>query len=194
MTRLGQWLGIAALTLSATAHGQDAYLAKQLSNPVASLISVPFQFNYDRGFGPDDGHRAFVNIQPVVPITLNDDWNLILRTILPVITQHDIAGGSGTQSGLGDITESLFLSPTKPGSSGGAGPVFLIPIATDDLPGSDNWGAGPTAVVLKQNGPWTYGMLANHVSFAGPDRRADISSTFCRSSSPTQQRMLRDLG
>lgn len=171
----------AVLASAAAAHADDTDLAKQLNNPVAALISVPFQFNYDRGFG-SDGYRAYVNVQPVVPITLNDDWNLISRTILPVITQHDIAGPSGTQSGIGDITQSLFLSPTNPGPGGiiwGAGPVFLLPTATDDLLGADKWGAGPTAVVLKQSGPWTYGMLANHVwSFAGSDARADISSTF----------------
>jgi hypothetical protein len=157
-------------------------LAKQLSNPVASLISVPFQFNYDKGFGPEDGYRATLNIQPVIPITLNDDWNVISRTILPIITQEDIAGPSGTQSGLGDITQSFFFSPRQPGPGGiiwGVGPVFLIPTATDYLLGSEKWGAGPTGVALKQSGPWTVGILANHIwSFAGDEARVDISSTF----------------
>lgn len=174
----------AALYLGAVgaASADDADLAKQLSNPVASLISVPFQFNYDRGYGPDDGYRATLNIQPVVPISLNDDWNLISRTILPLITQNDIAGQSGTQSGLGDTTQSLFFSPKAPGAGGiiwGAGPAILLPTATDDLLGSGKWGAGPTAVLLKQSGPWTYGVLANHIwSFAGDDDRSDVNSTF----------------
>jgi hypothetical protein len=164
------------------AFADDADLAKQLSNPVASLISVPFQFNYDRGFGSADGERATLNIQPVVPISLNDDWTMISRTILPVIWQNDIAGPSGEQLGLGDITQSLFFSPKTPGPSGiiwGAGPAFLIPTGTDDLLGSGKWGAGPTAVVLKQANGWTVGALANHIwSFAGDGDRVDVSSTF----------------
>jgi hypothetical protein len=167
---------------AAVALADDADLAKQLSNPVASLISVPFQFNYDRGFGPDDGERAYLNIQPVVPITLNDDWNMISRTILPVIWQNDIAGPSGEQFGLGDITQSLFFSPKNPGPGGiiwGVGPAFLVPTGTDDLLGSGKWGAGPTAVALKQVHGWTVGALANHIwSFAGDGDRADVDSTF----------------
>jgi hypothetical protein len=157
-------------------------LAKQLSNPVASLISVPFQFNYDEGFGPNDGERVTLNIQPVIPISLNNDWTMISRTIMPVIWQNDIAGPSGEQSGLGDITQSLFFSPANPGPAGivwGTGPVFLVPTATDDLLGGGKWGAGPTAVVVKQIDGWTFGALANHIwSFAGDGDRADVSSTF----------------
>jgi hypothetical protein len=165
-------------------HAQDSStdLAKKLSNPIASLISVPFQFNYDHGYGPLDGDKATLNIQPVIPMSLNEDWNLISRTILPVTWQNDIAGPSGSQFGLGDVVQSFFLSPAKPTGSGiiwGAGPVFLIPTATDDLLGGEKWGAGPTVVALKQEGPWTYGVLANHIwSFAGSDDRSDISSTF----------------
>lgn len=181
--RMAALLG-GCFTLANVAVAQDssADLAKKLSNPVASMISVPFQFNYDRGYGPEDGNRETLNIQPVVPISLNDDWNLISRTIMPVIWQDDIAGPSGQQFGLGDITQSLFLSPRHPGPGGliwGLGPVFLIPTATDDLTGSGKWGAGPTGVALKQEGPWTYGLLANHIwSFAGQDDRADVNSTF----------------
>jgi hypothetical protein len=146
------------------------------------LISVPLQFNYDEGFGPNDGERAVLNIQPVVPISLNEDWNMISRTILPLIWQNDIAGPSGEQSGLGDITQSLFFSPKAPTEGGiiwGAGPVFLFPTATDEFLGGEKWGAGPTAVVLTQFDGWTVGMLANHIwSFAGDEDRADINSTF----------------
>lgn len=169
-------------TTGTSVFAQDADLAKQLSNPIASLISVPFQFNYDTGYGPSDGDRMTLNIQPVIPISLSDDWNLISRTILPVISQNDIAGPSGNQFGLGDTVQSLFFSPVAPGPGGliwGAGPVILLPTGTDPLLGSDKWGAGPTGVVLKQSGPWTYGMLANHIwSFAGDDARNDISATF----------------
>lgn len=165
-----------------TAAEDDTSLAKQLSNPVAALISVPFQANYDRGVGAADGDRFYVNVQPVIPFTLNDDWNLISRTILPIVDQHDVAGRSGSQFGLGDLTQSLFLSPRSPGPGGliwGAGPVFLLPTATGELLGSRKWGAGPTAVLLKQSGPWTYGILANHIwSFAGSSRRESLSNTF----------------
>ena len=86
-------------------------LAKKLSNPIASLISVPFQFNWDQGYGSDDGDKAYVNVQPVIPFSLNEDWNLISRTIVPIAYQNDIAGPSGDQFGLGDTTQSLFFSP-----------------------------------------------------------------------------------
>ena len=168
-----------------SAEDDPQALAKKLSNPIASLISVPFQFNYDSGYGPDDGDKAYVNLQPVIPFKLNEDWNLISRTILPIAWQDDIAGPSGSQSGLGDITQSLFFSPSQPTESGiiwGAGPAFLVPTATDQFLGSEKWGAGPTAVVLKQSGGWTVGILANHIwSFAGDDNRPDISSTFLQS-------------
>lgn len=166
----------------ALAQDADTDLAKQLSNPVASLISVPFQFNYDRGYGPEDGSRVTLNIQPVIPISIGEDWNLISRTILPVIWQDDVAGPSGEQFGLGDITQSFFFSPKQPTESGiiwGAGPVFLLPTATDDLLGTGKFGLGPTAVALKQSGGWTVGILANHIwSVAGEGGRADVSSTF----------------
>ena len=166
------------------AAAQDsAELAEKLNNPISSMISVPFQFNFDDEIGPErDGERFQLNIQPVVPFPLNPDWTMISRTIMPVIWQNDIAGPSGSQFGLGDITQSLFFSPKQPGPGGliwGLGPAFLIPTATDDLTGTGKWGAGPTGVALKQDGPWTYGMLANHIwSFAGEDDRPDVSSTF----------------
>ncbi|TBY08156.1 transporter [Rhizobium laguerreae] len=174
----------AALCFAASGVAQEADndLAKKLSNPVASLISVPFQFNYDSGYGPNEGNRETLNIQPVIPFSLNDDWNLISRTIVPVIWQNDIAGPSGSQFGIGDITQSFFLSPKEPTASGivwGVGPVFLLPTATDDMLGTGKLGLGPTAVVLKQDGPWTVGALANHIwSVAGDGGRADVSSTF----------------
>ncbi len=174
----------ATLLLAAPGFAQDADndLAKKLSNPVASLISVPFQFNYDRGYGPNDGNRETLNIQPVIPFSLNDDWNLISRTIVPVIWQNDVAGPSGSQFGIGDITQSFFFSPKEPTAGGivwGVGPVFLLPTATDDMLGTGKLGLGPTAVVLKQDGPWTIGALANHIwSVAGDGGRPDVSSTF----------------
>ena len=161
----------------------DEQLAKTLANPVAALISVPFQLNYDQDIGPARaGDRWTLNVQPVVPIELNKEWNLISRTVLPVVSQQYIAPGAGSQSGLGDTVQSFFFSPKAPTAGGwiwGAGPVLLLPTGSDDLLSAKKWGAGPTAVVLKQDSGWTYGALANHVwSFAGESERRNVSSTF----------------
>jgi hypothetical protein len=170
---------------SAPARAQDdsAELAKKLSNPVAALISVPFQLNYDRKLGPqDDGGKWTLNVQPVVPIEINKDWNVISRTIVPLVSQEDVFPGAGRQSGLGDVVQSFFFSPKAPTAGGwiwGAGPVLLLPTGTDDLLSAKKWGAGPTAVMLKQQSGWTVGALANHIwSFAGDSGRADVSATF----------------
>jgi hypothetical protein len=176
-------LGAVLCTTPALAQQDSAELAKKLSNPVAALISVPLQLNYDQDFGPaEDGEKWLLNIQPVVPIELNKDWNIISRTILPVVYQDDLAPGAGSQFGIGDIVQTLFFSPKAPTSGGwiwGAGPVFLLPTGSDDLLTADQWGAGPTALVLKQEKGWTYGALANHIwSFAGDDDRSDVNATF----------------
>lgn len=161
-------------------HAEDADLAQKLSNPVADLISVPIQSNYDFGIGPGDGTRWTTNIQPVIPIGLNEDWNLISRTILPVIEQNGILpGGAADEFGLGDVVQSFFFSPKSSDPIWGVGPVFLIPTATDAILGTEKWGVGPTAVVLKQHGPWTYGALANHIwDVAGDDSRGSVNATF----------------
>jgi hypothetical protein len=176
-------VGALLVTAPALAAEDSAELAKKLSNPVAALISVPFQLNYDQDIGPAEaGEKWTLNVQPVIPITLNDDWNLISRTIVPVLYQDDIAPGSGSQFGISDVVQSLFFSPKAATAGGwiwGVGPVLLVPTGTDDLLTTDKWAAGPTAVVLKQANGWTYGMLANHLwSFAGDDDRADINATF----------------
>ncbi|MBL7472716.1 hypothetical protein [Robertkochia sediminum] len=156
-------------------------LAKQLQNPVASLISVPFQFNYDFGYDPLNGNRMLLNVQPVVPLGLNEDWNLIARVILPVIWQNDVVNND-SQFGIGDAVISGFFSPKQPTAGGliwGVGPVILAPTASQNLLGGEKFGVGPTAVALQQAGSITFGALVNHIwSVAGDEDRADINTTF----------------
>src|SRR5262245_44075062 len=144
-------------------------LAKAAQNPVANLISVPFQSNFSFGIGPNNVMQYVLNFQPVIPITLNDDWNLITRTILPTINQPSPAPGIRSAFGLGDLNPSLFLSPA--GSKEfiwGAGPTFTFPTATDPLLGSSEWMAGPALVALTMQGHWVGGALVNNQwSFAG---------------------------
>ncbi len=165
----------------APSPGDDqAELAKKLSNPVASLISVPFQSNFDFGMGPNEnGFRFTMNVQPVIPVALNKDWNMIVRTIWPIIHQSDVIPGT-SQTGLGDNVTSFFFSPNKTEPFiWGLGPALLIPTATNDFLGTEKFGIGPTVVVLKQKKGWTVGALANHIwSVAGNDARADVNSTF----------------
>ncbi len=172
----------AAAAAPAPAPGaDDAELAKKLSNPVASLISVPFQFNYDTGYGAKDADRIVLNIQPVVPFSLNDDWNLILRTILPVIYQGSLADGIQSKAGLGDTVQSFFFSPKEPinGWILAAGPVALWPTGTDPLLRSEQFGLGPTALALRQDNGWTYGALVNHIfGVTDSDDHPDVNATF----------------
>jgi hypothetical protein len=160
----------------------EAELAKKLQNPIANLISVPIQNNWDFGIGPENAMKYTVNIQPVIPISISTDWNLIIRTILPVVYAESPVNDGSDKSGLGDTVQSFFFSPKAPTSGGwiwGAGPVFLWPTATENALGTRKWGAGPTAVLLKQEHGWTFGALVNHIwSYAGDDNRSDVSTTF----------------
>jgi hypothetical protein len=178
--------GLGALQAAEPASGSEeeeadsAELAKKLQNPVANLISVPIQNNWDFGIGPADAMRYTANIQPVIPITLSEDWNLITRTIMPVIDAESPIPGGRDAFGLGDVVQSFFLSPKEPlgGWIIGAGPVFLWPTATDSLLGSGKWGVGPTVVALRQENGWTYGALVNQIwSYAGWGERS-VNATF----------------
>jgi len=151
----------------AMAAGDDAAaLAKAAQNPVASMISVPIQLNMNFGTGPQDDLQTVTNIQPVVPFSLGENWNLITRTIIPVISQPDFGLYSARQNGIGDIQFSTFLSPKEPSIGGwiwGAGVIAQLDTATDDRLGQGAWGLGPTAVALRMSGPWVYGALVNNV-------------------------------
>ena len=178
---VGSVLAVMAEEKDGDQRADQVELAKKLQNPVANLISVPIQNNFDFGIGPANAMRYTLNIQPVIPFTLSDDWNLITRTIIPYIYAESPTPGGKNRSGLSDITQSFFFSPSKPvgGYILGAGPVFRYPSATDSALGGEKWGAGPTALVFRQDGSWTYGMLANHLwSFAGSSSRAELNATF----------------
>ena len=166
-------LVVGALGPAAPARAQEAddaqALAKKLSNPISDMASIPFQFNWENGVGPDEGMRNVLNIQPVVPFTLSDDLNLIGRWILPYVSQPAALGGA---SGFGDIVFSAFVSPKNSGGViWGAGPVFSLPMTSDSTLGSGQWSAGPTVVAVNISGPWVFGVLANHLwSIGGTSR------------------------
>src|SRR5436309_12071765 len=190
-----QNLSLGAVTESSSEAAEADKLAKQLANPIASLISVPFQANEDWGYGPSgNGYKFTLNIQPVIPISISKDWNVIVRTILPVVSQHDLfyipnlpknsplQPQNRSQDGLSDTTQSFFLSPKNPGPFGliwGLGPAFLYPTGTNDLLGTGTFSIGPTLVVLKQTGPWTMGALMNQLwSVAIEEHRKSVSQMF----------------
>ncbi len=173
-------LAVLALLMAAplwAAEESTEELAKKTQNPVADLISVPFQNNFNFGVGPTNGTQYVLNIQPVIPIKLSTEWNLITRTILPVIYQPELIPGTGPNTGLGDLNPSFFLSPGKPGALiWGVGPTLTFPTATDTVLGSGKWSAGPAGVVLTIQGPWVLGVLANQQwSFAGDSNRRSVS-------------------
>jgi hypothetical protein len=192
-------LGLLALTPLVLAADEEsdqaAELAKQLSNPIASLISVPFQANEDFGYGPShNGYKFTLNFQPVIPISLTKDWNVIVRTILPVVSQHDLfyvenlpknsplQPQNRSQDGLSDTLQSFFFSPKEPGPFGliwGIGPALLYPTGTHPFLGTGTFSLGPTVVLLKQDHGLTIGALMNQIwSVASADGRKNVSQMF----------------
>jgi hypothetical protein len=166
----------AAATAQAEMSAEE--LAKLAQNPVGNLISVPFQNNTNFNVGPYSGTQNVLNIQPVIPISVNKDWNIITRTILPVVSMPSLAVGDDRTNGLGDTTFTAFVSPAQPdGLIWGAGPVFQLPTDTQDL-GNKNWGMGASAVVLKleKGNPWVYGVLVNNVWSLTSDKRGGAYS------------------
>jgi hypothetical protein len=188
-------LSLGAVTESPDEAAEADKLAKELANPIASLISVPFQANEDWGLGPTgNGYKFTLNIQPVVPISISKDWNVIVRTIVPIVSQHDLfyfadlpkdsplQPQNRSQDGLSDTTQSFFFSPKKPGPLGliwGLGPAFLYPTGTHPLLGTGTFSIGPTFVGLKQEGPWTIGVLMNQLwSVVIEEHRSSYSAMF----------------
>ena len=152
--------------LPAHAEMSAEELAKLAQNPVGNLISVPFQNNTNLNFGPEKGTQNILNIQPVIPISINSDWNIITRTILPVISMPSLYPGDDRTNGIGDTVFTAFLSPAVPkGVIWGVGPVVQLPTNSNSELGNNNWGLGPSFVVLhlEKGSPWVYGVLANNI-------------------------------
>jgi len=154
-------------------------LAKASQNPIANMISVPFQNNTTFNVGPEEKTLNVLNIQPVIPFELNENWNVITRTILPVISQPGFAPGQDRTNGIGDVQFSAFFSPKAPNAGGwiwGVGTIAELDTASDDRLGSGKWSLGPTAVALKATGPWVIGALINNLwDVAGSDSNADVN-------------------
>jgi hypothetical protein len=156
---------------------RDEALQQATQNPVADMISIPLQNNFNFGVGPQDKMQYVGNIQPVVPFHLTENWNVITRTIVPFVYQPQLAPGVGDVFGLSDIQFSAFLAPAKPGGIiWGVGPIVQFPSGTDNSITSGQWAAGPSAVALKIDRHWVYGALANYISsFAGQSDRGAVS-------------------
>jgi hypothetical protein len=170
-----------ALTIAVPVAAQTAEeLAKQTQNPVASLISLPLQGNWDFGIGDRKATSTLLNVQPVIPFGVSKSTNVILRVIMPLTSQPGPDGTAPRINGMGDIVATAFFSPTKTGKIiWGVGPVVLLPAATSNALGSEKFGIGPSVVVLTQPGKWTVGLLFNQIwSTSGSTDRADVNQTF----------------
>ena len=161
----------------ADAEAQAAALQRATQNPVANLISVPVQNNTNFSIGPFDRTQNVLNIQPVIPAHISENWNLITRIIQPIVWQPYSSLPNGGEYGLGDMNPTFFLSPAKPGKViWGVGPAFVIPTATSDITGQGQFSLGPSFVALAQPAHWTIGALINNVwSVAGKSGRAPVN-------------------
>ena len=169
-------LSFAALSVSSV-EAQDGDLAQQAQNPIANLISVPFQNNTNFNVGPFENDQNILNIQPVIPFTLNEDWSLVTRWILPVVYQPPVYQGDESDLGFGNFNPSFFfVNQVSPALMVGAGPTMLLPTNTDKSLGVDKWGAGPSAAVVWTPGKWVVGALVNNIwSFAGDSKEPDVN-------------------
>jgi len=142
----------------------DNELRAQAQNPIANLINLPFQNNTNFTLGPADGVQNILNIQPVWPFQLSDKWNLITRTIFPVVYQPSVAPGVSSDFGLGDTNFTAFFSPINDSkTTWGVGPVVLIPTSTGSTLGAGEWGLGASAVVVWSDAPWVAGAIVSNV-------------------------------
>ena len=166
-----------ATRTNAGAEESTTDLAKKTQNPVADLISIPFQNNTNFGIGPHDRVQNVLNVQPVIPFNLNTEWNLITRTIIPIIMQPNLTTTEENTWGLGDVNITAFLSPAKSGSLiWGVGPSVQLDTGTEEVTATRKWAAGPSAVALTMQGPWVVGALIRQIwSFAGNSDRQDLS-------------------
>ena len=164
------------LVIEATHAAGEEALAKESQNPVANIISLPFENNLSFGVGPEDARVNTLNLKPVYPVQLGE-LNLINRLIVPLEYQQERFDGEGSESGLGNITYQAFLSPAKPGKViWGLGPALILPTNTDDRLGIDKWSAGPALVALATPGHWLFGALAQHFwSFAGDSDENNVN-------------------
>ncbi|MAZ87370.1 MAG: hypothetical protein CL693_06980 [Cellvibrionaceae bacterium] len=176
---------VALLTVPAMGMANDdqaAKIAKQLNNPVAALITVPMEYVHDSDIGPNKtGDQKSIKFTPVVPIDINEDWNLISRTIFSAMDQ-DIPEYGLDENGMTDIVQAMYFSPKKIPEGGliwGVGPIILLDTATDESLGAEKWGIGPAGVILKQSGPWSVGALGHYLTdVAGEDDRTDVEQIF----------------
>ncbi len=170
-------VSIALMDISSSVWAKsNSDLAKAAQNPIANMISLPLQNNTNMGVGAKNETQNILNIQPMIPLSINDDWNVITRTIIPVISQPDVLTNDGRTNGIGDTNFTAFFSPNNSGAlTWGVGPTFILPTASDDALGADKWAAGLSAVFLTMPGNWVVGSLFSNVWSVGGSGKEDIN-------------------